>query len=112
MHVWTLSLLLLLAILSAQCFKLNRRPMPSTYGKNVRIENQQGEQAEALRKDITKLVSSICLATTLMLPPQVYAVSGGGKDYAQKDITGMDFSKQSYVGKDFTQCSKYPCTSA
>ena len=31
------------------------------------------------------------------------AVSGGGLDYANIDITGQDFSKGNYKGKDFTQ---------
>ena len=34
------------------------------------------------------------------------AVSGGGLDYANLDITGQDFSNNKYKGKDFTQvCS-------
>mmetsp|Transcript_21301 Transcript_21301/g.29304 ORF Transcript_21301/g.29304 Transcript_21301/m.29304 type:complete len:208 (+) Transcript_21301:8-631(+) len=32
------------------------------------------------------------------------AVSGGGKDYATKDIRNEDFSGQNLMGKDFTQC--------
>ena len=33
----------------------------------------------------------------------VYAVSGGGLDYANLDITGQNFSNGNYKGKDFTQ---------
>ena len=32
------------------------------------------------------------------------AVSGGGKDFATKDIRDQDFSSQTLVNKDFTQC--------
>ena len=34
----------------------------------------------------------------------VQAVSGGGKEFAQKDIRGQDFSSQKFQGQDFTQC--------
>ena len=33
------------------------------------------------------------------------AVSGGGKDYATKDIRGMDFTGMNLAGKDFTPVS-------
>eukprot|EP01039_Chlorochromonas_danica_P008854 gene8854-9763_t len=45
--------------------------------------------------------------TTVQLPfiEPVYAVSGGGKDFATKDIRGQSFEKQSLSRKDFTQCN-------
>lgn len=45
------------------------------------------------------------LALSLVMVPQAsLAVSGGGLDYANIDITGQDFSNSNaYKGKDFTQ---------
>jgi len=43
------------------------------------------------------------LSFMLALPLACNAVSGGGLDYANIDITGQDFSHQNYKGKDFTQ---------
>jgi hypothetical protein len=40
----------------------------------------------------------------ISLPQSVYAVSGGGKDYATKDLRSFDFTGQNLAGKDFTQC--------
>jgi hypothetical protein len=36
-----------------------------------------------------------------------FAVSGGGKDYATKDIRETDFSGQALRNKDFTQASMW-----
>lgn len=46
---------------------------------------------------------SIALAALLAMPMMCNAVSGGGLDYANIDITGQDFSNGVYKGKDFTQ---------
>jgi hypothetical protein len=47
------------------------------------------------------------VALSLTLSPGVAgAVSGGGLDYANLDITGQDFSNGVYKGKDFTQGTK------
>jgi uncharacterized protein YjbI with pentapeptide repeats len=43
------------------------------------------------------------LFVTLALSLPAYAVSGGGLDFANLDITGQDFSNGNYKGKDFTQ---------
>lgn len=48
-------------------------------------------------------VLGIWLAIVLTIPSVSIAVSGGGLDYANLDITGQDFSSSSYKGKDFTQ---------
>lgn len=51
-------------------------------------------------------VLASCLALILTVPTASLAVSGGGLDYANLDITGQDFSNKNYKGKDFTQvCS-------
>ena len=47
------------------------------------------------------VILSFSLLTSSPLP--VNAVSGGGLDYANLDITGKDFSNSNYKGKDFTQ---------
>ena len=52
----------------------------------------------ALQPSIAMLLSFM-----LALPLACNAVSGGGLDYANIDITGQDFSHQNYKGKDFTQ---------
>jgi hypothetical protein len=47
---------------------------------------------------------SMLAAAILVLTPQAgFAVSGGGLDFAEMDITGKDFSSKNYSGKDFTQ---------
>ena len=46
---------------------------------------------------------SVALAGLVCMPMVCGAVSGGGLDYANIDITGQDFSKGNYKGKDFTQ---------
>ena len=49
------------------------------------------------------------IANTLFLPlvlscaSAAWAISGGGLDYANLDITGQDFSNSNYKGKDFSQ---------
>jgi hypothetical protein len=51
-----------------------------------------------------KWLSSVLLSASLvMIPLAAGAVSGGGLDYANLDITGQDFSRGNYKGKDFTQ---------
>ena len=61
-------------------------------------------QAESPKFDLSHSITSLALATSLCLAPiSANAVSGGGLDYANLDITGQDFSNASYKGKDFTQ---------
>lgn len=38
---------------------------------------------------------------------QSIAVSGGGKDFASKDLKYEDMSNQNLMGKDFTQCGEH-----
>lgn len=42
----------------------------------------------------------------LLHPSPAFAVSGGGKDYATKDLRESDFTGAILDNKDFTQCSK------
>jgi hypothetical protein len=44
---------------------------------------------------------------SFMVPILASAVSGGGLDFANMDITGQDFSNGSYKGKDFTQGTRH-----
>jgi hypothetical protein len=54
----------------------------------------------------TAFLLAAAALSTLSTPSR--AVSGGGLDYANLDITGQDFSNGNYKGKDFTQgtCSE------
>ncbi len=59
-------------------------------------------------KSITTKIATAAMATSLFLGSSAaWAVSGGGLDYANLDITGQDFSNGNYKGKDFTQV-RYP----
>lgn len=49
------------------------------------------------------LSAVVAISAAAALPAASLAVSGGGLDYANLDITGQDFSKGNYKGKDFTQ---------
>lgn len=54
--------------------------------------------------DWRQISSTLLVAASLALAPAAsLAVSGGGLDYANLDITGQDFSNGNYKGKDFTQ---------
>lgn len=52
---------------------------------------------------IAKNCAQGLLVGCLAFPQIAAAVSGGGLDYANIDITGQDFSNGNYKGKDFTQ---------
>jgi len=54
---------------------------------------------------LTKSFASYLTAATITFGTvgSAWAVSGGGLDYANLDITGQDFSGSNYKGKDFTQ---------
>jgi hypothetical protein len=47
--------------------------------------------------------AAVAMTAAAAFPATSLAVSGGGLDYANLDITGRDFSKGNYKGKDFTQ---------
>jgi hypothetical protein len=51
---------------------------------------------------LLKSTVAMFLAGT-MIPMIAFAVSGGGLDYANLDISNQDFSGGNYKGKDFTQ---------
>lgn len=55
------------------------------------------------RKDDNLSFAAILVSLTFALSLPANAVSGGGLDFANLDITGQDFSNSNYKGKDFTQ---------
>ena len=65
------------------------------------------------RWKIEKLSAALAgsVAVVLSAPFAAMAVSGGGLDYANLDLSGQDFSNGNYKGKDFTQgaCSLIYC---
>ena len=60
-------------------------------------------EVETIESNARRLFFTSLLALALTLPQATVAVSGGGLDYANIDITGQDFSNGNYKGKDFTQ---------
>ena len=50
------------------------------------------------------LVTSALVIAPCYINSGASAVSGGGKDFATKDLRETDFTGKSEVGKDFTQC--------
>lgn len=55
------------------------------------------------RGDDILTFAAILVSVTFALSLPANAVSGGGLDFANLDITGQDFSNSNYKGKDFTQ---------
>lgn len=70
---------------------------------NIHSEHPRDE----MRRSVSNGVAAACMAFALVVaaPMTSLAVSGGGLDYANLDITGQDFSNGNYKGKDFTQVS-------
>lgn len=63
-----------------------------------------GTKQESAPRPVMMMASSFLLMASLVgsaLPS--HAVSGGGLDFANLDITGQNFSNGNYKGKDFTQ---------
>ena len=63
-----------------------------------------GKQQQLFRVPSSLKRAVIAGALLPALMDQAAAVSGGGKEFAQKDIRGQDFSSQKFQGQDFTQC--------
>ena len=60
---------------------------------------------EQVAKNYAHGLLVVAVTSCLFVPQLAMAVSGGGLDYANLDITGQDFSNEpkAYKGKDFTQ---------
>ena len=88
----------LLALASAHGFSVGDPLLPS----KVALQRQESPSTlEVFQKAFVQGLLVGCLA----FPQMAAAVSGGGLDYANLDITGEDFSNGKYKGKDFTQVS-------
>ena len=61
------------------------------------------EPADAVTKLVKGAAAAFTLLTMTTLSGPAMAVSGGGLDFANIDITGQDFAAKNYKGKDFTQ---------
>jgi uncharacterized protein YjbI with pentapeptide repeats len=72
---------------------------PLAAGKKNSVVDEQLDTAKNLG------LGALLTLSLVMAPQASLAVSGGGLDYANMDITGQDFSNNSnaYKGKDFTQ---------
>ena len=71
----------------------------------------KGHHVSLSQSASSRCVASAFLASTLVLSPflemPAFAVSGGGKDYATKDLREDNFSgRKDLGGKDFTQCGE------
>ena len=60
-------------------------------------------------KFLKSAAAKVLVTSALVIAPcysfsEVLAVSGGGKDFATKDLKDVDFTGKSEIGKDFTQC--------
>lgn len=60
-------------------------------------------------KDLKYTAAKALVTSALVITPcysfsEALAVSGGGKDFATKDLKDADFTGKSEIGKDFTQC--------
>jgi len=78
---------------------------PTTRIYSVSHDGEFGNErlSESLRKCMaTASLMFTVLASSSFAPP-AFAVSGGGLDYANLDLTAQDFSNGNYKGKDFTQ---------
>jgi hypothetical protein len=73
------------------------QPRPSC----TKIAATASHTDDTISHRISSLICSIAVAVAL--PMAAMAVSGGGLDYANLDISGQDFSSGNYKGKDFTQ---------
>lgn len=93
-NVFIVSMALIISLSSVQCFS---PPSPQVPPKIV--------SKKTIMEGLGKLLSQGMLVGLLAVPQVASAVSGGGLDYANLDITGQDFSNGNYKGKDFTQVS-------
>ena len=60
-------------------------------------------------RNLKSTTAKIFVTAALIITPGTFnnealAVSGGGKDFATKDLKDVDFTGKSEIGKDFTQC--------
>eukprot|EP00977_Amphora_coffeiformis_P008055 scaffold1803_cov92-Amphora_coffeaeformis.AAC.78 len=67
------------------------------------VDQEQQDRTNPWVTSVASFTAAACLALTAVASP-VGAVSGGGLDFANLDITGSpDFAGKDFKGKDFTQ---------
>ena len=87
--------IVVLTVLSLHCamsFSLQPKSLPQFSFKSMRSTAAKF------------LVTSALVIAPSYINSEALAVSGGGKDFATKDLRETDFTGKSEVGKDFTQC--------
>lgn len=111
----TVRLLRLLAVAAcclatSSAFVVPRTSKPSLVTRQALWRHFVPRDNDVWDPETTNLVSKAkngflasCLALVLAIPVASLAVSGGGLDFANLDITGQDFSSGNYKNKDFTQ---------
>jgi len=69
-------------------------------------ESSAWKSLTPLTSRIAYRCAGVCVSLAFLIngPDVSIAVSGGGRDYATKDIRGLDFSNKDLSNKDFTQC--------
>ena len=85
----------------------------STSLDGVTVRSQTADATDAadvrigdLGSRLTRSIAPTLAAASVALGPLACgAVSGGGMDYANLNLTGQDFANGNYKGKDFTQVS-------
>jgi uncharacterized protein YjbI with pentapeptide repeats len=95
---------------TSSAFVLPQTPKPALVRRQALWRHFVKRHNDVWDPETTNLVStakngflSSCFALVLVIPIASLAVSGGGLDFANLDITGQDFSNGNYKGKDFTQ---------
>jgi hypothetical protein len=76
----------------------------------------KGRHVSLSHSSASRYIANAVLVSTLVISPPflqkmpAFAVSGGGKDYATKDLREENFSgRKDLGGKDFTQCGVCVC---
>lgn len=83
---------------------MNPNKMSSTKHVQMNGDNKSSTDENSIT---TKIATAAMAASLVVGSSAAWAVSGGGLDYANLDITGQDFSGGNYKGKDFTQVIFY-----
>lgn len=85
--------------------------------RSTSLDSERSQTADAtdaadvrirsLGSHLTRSLAPTLAAASIALGPLACgAVSGGGMDYANLNLTGQDFGNGNYKGKDFTQVSQ------
>lgn len=82
---------------------------PRAIEKATSRQQQQEHELTSMADQVAIHCAQGMLAACIFVPQLAVAVSGGGLDYANLDLTGQDFSNEAkaYKGKDFTQVRRH-----